>query len=39
LGRIPLVQRNFEKAVIGIIVLSLVPAFLEVLKKRSSAAS
>jgi membrane-associated protein len=37
LGRIPIVQRNFEKAVIGIIVLSLIPAVLEVLKKRRTA--
>lgn len=34
LGRIPLVQRNFEKAVIGIVVLSLIPIFLEARKKR-----
>jgi membrane-associated protein len=37
LGRIPIVQRNFEKAVIGIIVLSLVPAVLEAFKKRQTA--
>jgi len=34
LGRIPLVQRNFEKAVIGIVVLSLVPVYLEARKRR-----
>jgi membrane-associated protein len=34
LGQIPLVQRNFEKAVIGIIVLSLLPVFLEARKRR-----
>jgi membrane-associated protein len=37
LGRIPIVQRNFEKAVIGIIVLSLIPAVLEAFKKRQPA--
>jgi membrane-associated protein len=35
LGRIPLVQRNFEKAIIGVIVLSLVPIYLEARRKRS----
>jgi len=35
LGQIPLVKRNFEKAVIAIIVLSLVPVYLEARKKRS----
>jgi membrane-associated protein len=34
LGRIPIVQRNFEKAVIGIVILSLVPVFLEARKRR-----
>lgn len=32
LGSIPLVQRNFEKFVIGIILISLIPAVLQVLK-------
>jgi membrane-associated protein len=34
LGSIPLIRRNFEKAVIGIIILSLVPVYLEARKKR-----
>jgi membrane-associated protein len=37
LGQIPVVRRNFEKVVIGIVVLSLVPVALEARKKRSSA--
>ena len=37
LGQIPAVRRNFEKVVIGIVVLSLVPVALEARKKRSSA--
>jgi membrane-associated protein len=37
LGRIPLVQRNFEKAVIGIVVLSLIPVILEARKQRAAA--
>ncbi len=32
LGSVPLVQRNFEKFVLGIIVVSLIPAVLQVLK-------
>ena len=32
LGSIPLVQKNFEKFVIGIILISLIPAVLQVLK-------
>ncbi len=32
LGSIPLVQRNFEKFVLGIIVISLIPAVLQVVK-------
>lgn len=32
LGSIPLVQRNFEKFVLGIIVVSLIPAVLQVVK-------
>lgn len=34
LGRIAFVQRNFEKVVLGIVIVSLVPAFLEARKKR-----
>jgi membrane-associated protein len=34
LGQIPVVQRNFEKVVIGIVVLSLLPVLLEALKGR-----
>jgi membrane-associated protein len=34
LGQIPLVRRNFEKVVVGVVVLSLVPVFLEARKKR-----
>lgn len=34
LGQVPIVQRNFEKVVIGIVVLSLVPVGLEALKSR-----
>jgi len=34
LGRIALVQRNFEKVVLGIVALSLVPVVLEIRKKR-----
>ena len=32
LGRVPIVQRNFEKFVLGIIVISLIPAVMQVLK-------
>jgi membrane-associated protein len=35
LGQIPAVQRNFEKVVIGIVLLSLVPVVLEARKSRS----
>jgi len=38
LGQVPLVQRHFEKVVLGVIVLSLVPAFLEARKARARAA-
>ena len=38
LGQVPLVQRHFEKVVLGVIVLSLVPAVLEARKARSRAA-
>ncbi|HVW87133.1 MAG TPA: VTT domain-containing protein [Bryobacteraceae bacterium] len=34
LGQVPVVQRNFEKVVIGIVVLSLVPAVIEARRKR-----
>jgi membrane-associated protein len=34
LGRIALVQRHFEKVVLGIVALSLVPVVLEIRKKR-----
>jgi membrane-associated protein len=35
LGQIPVVRRNFEKVVIGIVVLSLAPVALEARKRRS----
>ena len=38
LGQVPLVQRHFEKVVLGVVVLSLIPAVLEALKARSRAA-
>lgn len=34
LGQVPLVQRNFEKVVIGIVLLSIVPVILEARKSR-----
>jgi membrane-associated protein len=34
LGRVPLVQRNFDKVILLIIVLSLLPTMIEVLKAR-----
>jgi len=34
LGRVSFVQHNFEKLILGIIAISLLPAFLEVLKAR-----
>jgi membrane-associated protein len=37
LGRIPAVQKNFEKVVIGVVLLSLVPVALEVFKKKRAA--
>jgi membrane-associated protein len=36
LGRIPIVQRNFEKVVLGVVALSLVPILLEARKKRTA---
>jgi membrane-associated protein len=38
LGRIPLVRRNFEKVVLGIVLLSVLPVILEARKKRIAAA-
>jgi membrane-associated protein len=38
LGQVPLVQKHFEKVVLGVIVLSLVPAVLEARKARTRAA-
>jgi membrane-associated protein len=40
LGSVPVVRRNFDKAILAIIVISLLPAFLEVLqsRKKSNAA-
>ena len=37
LGRVPLVKANFEKVVILIILVSLIPVFLELLKSRRKA--
>jgi len=37
LGQVPFVQKNFEKAVLGVIVLSLLPAVLEIRKHRRTA--
>lgn len=39
LGQVPLVQRNFEKVVIGIVVLSLLPVVLEARKSRHQGGS
>jgi membrane-associated protein len=38
LGQIPLVRRNFEKVVLGIVLLSVLPVILEARKKRAVAA-
>ncbi len=37
LGNVPVIRHNFEKVVLLIIVVSLVPAFLQVLKSRKTA--
>jgi membrane-associated protein len=37
LGGIPIVRQHFEKAIIGVILLSLVPIVIETLKHRSRA--
>jgi membrane-associated protein len=37
LGSVPLVRANFEKVVILIILVSLIPVFLELLKSRRKA--
>lgn len=34
LGRVPFVQRNFDKVILAIILMSLLPTFIEVLKAR-----
>ena len=42
LGQVPIVRRNFEKAILGVVFLSLLPMLREVFKAwrtRSSAAS
>jgi membrane-associated protein len=36
LGQVPLVQRNFEKVVVGIVLLSVVPVVVEARKSRAS---
>ncbi len=36
LGRIPVIQQNFEKVVLGIVIVSLIPVFLQVLKSRTN---
>jgi membrane-associated protein len=38
LGQIPLVRRNFEKVVLGIVLLSVLPVILEARKKRIAVA-
>ncbi len=38
LGSVPVVRRNFDKAILAIIVISLMPTFLEVLKARKNRA-
>jgi membrane-associated protein len=39
LGAVPLVRRHFEKVIFGIIVVSLVPVFVELLRSRRAKAS
>jgi membrane-associated protein len=39
LGQIPIVRRNFEKVVLAIVLLSVVPVFLEARKNRAAAAT
>jgi membrane-associated protein len=39
LGQVPIIRRNFEKAILGVIFLSLLPMFIEAFKawrRRSS---
>ena len=38
LGEIPLIRRNFEKVVIGIVIVSVLPLVIQVLKSRRSPA-
>jgi membrane-associated protein len=39
LGQIPIIRQNFEKAVLGVIFISVLPLIIQVLKSRSSAGS
>ncbi len=39
LGNVPVIRQNFEKVVLGIVFVSLVPVALQLLKKRSPAAA
>ena len=38
LGKVPLVQRNLDVAILAIVFLSLLPTFIEVVKARRSSA-
>jgi len=38
LGGVPLIRRNFEKVVIGIVVVSVLPLLIQFLKSRRSPA-
>jgi len=38
LGNVPLVRRNFDLAILAIILVSLLPTFIEVVKARRSSA-